>query len=83
MAGVRREALRRIPGPARRNLEECSWVNGLPGGESPRGQQHAVKAVATGGVRRCHCKTRAIWSKLHCLLPNLQLAMMGAHRNDA
>jgi hypothetical protein len=25
-----------------------------------------------------HCKTRAIWSKLHCLLPNLQLAIMGA-----
>jgi len=38
MAGVRREALRRIPGPARRNLEERSWVNGLPGGESPRVQ---------------------------------------------
>jgi hypothetical protein len=30
-----------------------------------------------------YCKTRAIWSMLHCLLPNLQLAMMGAHRNDA
>ncbi len=37
-SGVRREALRRIPGAAGRNSEERSWVNGLPGGESPRGQ---------------------------------------------
>jgi hypothetical protein len=36
--GVRREALRRIPGSAGRNLEEHSWVNGLPGRESARGQ---------------------------------------------
>ena len=35
---VRREALRRIPDSVGRNLEECSWVNGLPGRESARGQ---------------------------------------------
>ena len=39
--GVRREALRRIPGSAGRNLGEHvlhSGVNGLPGRESARGQ---------------------------------------------
>ena len=44
--GVRREALRRIPDAVGRNLEERSWVDGLPGRESARGQQHACKAAA-------------------------------------
>ena len=36
--GVRREALRRIPDALGRNREECSWVVGLPGRESAKGQ---------------------------------------------
>jgi hypothetical protein len=34
-----------IPGAAGRNLEGSFWVNGLPGVERQKGQQHAAKAV--------------------------------------
>ena len=46
--GVRTCAVSRtvcIPGAAGRNLEGSFWVNGLPGVERQKGQQHAAKAV--------------------------------------
>jgi hypothetical protein len=36
-ARVRRVAHDGIPGAARKNEEECSWVNGLPDGETQNG----------------------------------------------
>ena len=53
--------------------EEDPWVNGLPDGESQKGQQHAVEAG--DGPKACTAalrKTRAIWRKLDCLNPSPQ-----------
>ena len=47
---VRRVGASWIPFAERRGTEQLDlWVNGLPGGESPRGQEHAVEA---GAARR-------------------------------
>jgi hypothetical protein len=47
---VRRVGASWIPFTERRGTERQDlWVNGLPGGESPRGQEHAVEA---GAARR-------------------------------
>ena len=47
-----------IPRATGRSWEERdSWVNGLPGGESQTGQEHAVKA-GTGGRRLRPCPAR-------------------------
>jgi hypothetical protein len=57
VVGVRHVAHDSIPGATRKNLEECSWVNGSPKGESSEGQKHAVNAVIP---KRMYRKTRAI-----------------------
>jgi len=79
-ASVRREARCCLPGAAGRNLEDCSWVNGLLDGETRRGQQHAANAAGPRrrgrGRRR---KTRVVWSRLDCLKPNLQWRNLAAH----
>jgi hypothetical protein len=42
---VRHVTHHEIPGATRKNLEECSWVTGLPGTERSREQQPAVNAM--------------------------------------
>lgn len=68
VVGVRRVAHDSIPGAARKNLEDRSWVNGSPDGESPKGQEHAGNAVVP---QRMYRKTRVIWLRLDCFKPNL------------
>jgi hypothetical protein len=46
MTGVRREALRYIPGSAGRDWRDVLGSDGLPGAERLRGQEHARKTVA-------------------------------------
>jgi len=79
-ASVRREARCCLPGAAGRNLEDGSWVNGSPDGETRRGQQHAANAAGPGrrgrGRRR---KTRVVWSRLDCLKPNRQWGNPAPH----
>ena len=46
------------------------WANGLPGGESQRGQEHAVEAGgAPKAFRASSRKPRAAWQRLDCLNP--------------
>ncbi len=58
------------PGGTWRNVPGST---GLPSRESSRGQEHAGKADGRLEASRAALrKTRAIWPKLNCLMPNLQ-----------
>jgi hypothetical protein len=83
MPCVRREALRRIPGAAGRNLEGCFWVNDLPGRESARGQQHACKAAAAKGVTGAALQDPRDMAKAGLLAAQSPAVKMTARRNDA
>jgi hypothetical protein len=78
---VRREALRRIPRAARRNLEggfwvhrltRCRKVDGTGACRGGRGLVKAPKGRASG--------TRVIWQRLHCLKSNLCSVITRTHR---
>jgi hypothetical protein len=68
VVGVRHVAHDSIPGAARKNLKDRSWVNGLSKGESLERQKHAVNAVIP---KRMYRKARVIWLRLNCFKPNL------------
>ena len=70
VVGVRHVAHDSIPGATRKNLEDGSWVSGLPASESSKGHKHAVNAVIP---TRMYRKTRAIGLRLDCFKPNLHL----------
>jgi len=76
VVGVRHVAHDSIPGATRKNLEDCSWVSGLPESESSKEHKHAVNAVIP---KRMYRKTRAIWLRLDCFKPNLHLGYTFPH----